>query len=90
VADAAEYVFTLVHVTAGNNTEVLRQTLRGTSYTLTDLTLLDAGRFVWRVEAVKAGGGRRSAAAEGRFTVDITEVEGTRVQDPGVMYGNEE
>jgi hypothetical protein len=85
VTDAAEYTFTLFHVTAGNNTEVLRQTLSRTSYTLTNLALLDAGRFVWQVEA--AGAGRKSAAAESRFTVDITEIEGTQGQETGVLFG---
>jgi hypothetical protein len=89
VTDAAEYTFTLFHVTAGNNTEVLRRTLRGTSYTLTDLTLLDAGVFLWRVEAAGVNGGRKSAAAESRFVVDIPEVEDTRSQDTGVMFGTD-
>jgi hypothetical protein len=87
VTGAAEYTFTLFHVAGGNDTEVLRQTLRGTSYTLTDLALLDAGHFVWRVEAENEDTGRRSAAAESRFVVDIPEVEDTRGQDTGVMFG---
>ncbi|MDR2054047.1 MAG: hypothetical protein LBP80_11600 [Treponema sp.] len=89
VTNAAEYTFTLFHVTAGNNTEVLRQTLRGTSYTLTDLTLLEAGHFVWRVEAVNENTGKKSAAAESRFVVDIPEVEDTRGQDTGVLFGTD-
>jgi hypothetical protein len=89
VPDAAEYTFTVFHITVDGNKEALRQTQRGTSYTLTDLTRLDAGLFVWQVEAANANTGRRSEAAESRFTVDISEVEGTQGRETGVIFGND-
>jgi hypothetical protein len=89
VPGAAEYTFTLFHVTGGSNTETLRQTVRQASYTLADLALLDAGSFVWRVEAANVDTGGKSAAAESRFTVDISEVGDTQGQETGVLFGTE-
>jgi hypothetical protein len=53
------------------------------------LAVLDAGEFVWQVEAENTGTERRSPAAESRFRVDISEVEGPEVRDMGVIFGNQ-
>ncbi|MDR1933000.1 MAG: hypothetical protein LBQ57_09305 [Spirochaetales bacterium] len=87
VPGAASYSFVLYHVTPQGNKETFRRTMPETTFTLSDLTVLDAGRFLWRVTAENSGTGRRSAAAESRFTVEITEVEGTRGEDMGVIFG---
>jgi hypothetical protein len=89
VSEAAEYSFTLQYSTPEGNREVLRRTLRSTSFTLTDLGVLDAGAFLWQVQAENARTGRKSAAAESRFTVDIGEVQATQGQDTGVLFGNQ-
>jgi hypothetical protein len=91
-ADANAYVFTLFRETGSG----LRQSIvssRGpeTSYTLSDLSLLDLGRFIWQVEAVRLRDDgtvlRSGIPGENRFVVDIPLPEIPQVQDPGVFYG---
>jgi hypothetical protein len=88
-AGASSYLFTLYQVRPQGNQETFRRTVQGTSFTLSDLSILDAGQFLWRVEAENAGAGGRNAAAESRFTVDISEVQGTEGRETGVMFGNQ-
>jgi hypothetical protein len=87
VAGASGYIFTLYQITPGGNREILRSQRRETSFTLTDLSLLDAGRFLWRVEAVNQG--QPGEAAESRFAVDIGEVEASQGRESGVLFGNQ-
>jgi hypothetical protein len=89
VAGASGYVFTLYQITFNGNLEILRSQRRETSFTLTDLSLLDAGRFIWRVEAVNQSTGQGGDAAESWFMVDIGEVEASQGQESGVWFGNQ-
>jgi len=74
VQGANAYIFSLYQQTAAGRRQIIRQTInRGTSYTLTNLSLLDRGNFIWQVEALGRGGAieRRSAAAESTFIIDF-------------------
>jgi hypothetical protein len=62
-----------------------------TSYTLQDLSLLDAGRFVWQVEAVgRAGDGsleQRGTVTENRFTVELPSMRREQLRSGETFYG---
>jgi hypothetical protein len=89
VPGAAGYTFVLYQNERGANREILRRTaLRSPSFTLTDLTVLDVGEFVWQVEA-ESGGGQRSEAAASRFRVNLGEIEASEGQESGVMFGRD-
>ncbi len=68
------------------------QSLAGTSYELKDLSVLDRGTFVWRVEAQSRGsdGGidQRGNVAETVFVIDLPETGSVKTRDPGALYGN--
>jgi hypothetical protein len=92
VAGADAYIFTLFRETgSGERVSVVSFESPETSYTLEDLSLLDTGRFAWRVEAVGRGvdgtTGRRGTPEENLFTVDIPQPVRIRAQDPGIFYG---
>jgi hypothetical protein len=90
VSEAAAYIFTLYQAAPGGNREILRlDPQRETSFTLTNLALLDRGDFVWQVEAVNLNEGRPGEIAESRFTVNIEEVEASRGNESGVIFGRE-
>jgi hypothetical protein len=89
VEGASGYLLTLYQVRPEGNQQTFRQTIPGTSFALTDLTVLDSGEFVWQVEAENTGTERRSPAAESRFRVDISEVQGPEVRDMGVTFGTQ-
>ncbi|MDR2768882.1 MAG: FecR domain-containing protein [Treponema sp.] len=89
VAGADAYVFTLFRETeSGGRQSIISFEGTKTSYTLDDLSLLDLGRFFWRVEAVKTGSGaRRGTPRENLFTVAIPQPDIPRAGDPGNLYG---
>jgi hypothetical protein len=92
VAGADAYVFTLFQETGpGERLPVVSFAGPETSYTLADLSLLDTGRFAWRVEAVsrEADGtpGRTGTPEENWFTVDIPQPGRIRAEAPGILYG---
>jgi hypothetical protein len=92
VAGADAYVFTLFRETeSGERRLVVSSEGPGPSYTLEDISLLDSGGFVWRVEALSRrpdGTVERSGTpGENRFTVDIPLPAVPRVRDPGILYG---
>jgi hypothetical protein len=90
VSGATGYTFILYQVERGINREILRQTaLRTPSYTLTDLTLLDAGEFVWRVEAESGNAEQGTEAATNRFRVSLGEIRAPESRDSGVLFGRE-
>jgi hypothetical protein len=89
VPGAASYVFTLYQAEPNGRREVLRLTQNDTAFTLTDLTVLDRGTFIWRVEPVSRTPGQGGEASESRFTVSIEETTASRGQESGVMFGNE-
>jgi hypothetical protein len=90
VSGAAGYTFVLYQNEGGASREILRRTaLRAPSFTLTDLAVLDAGEFVWQVEAESGGAGQRSEAATNRFRVNIGEIEASESRESGVMFGRD-
>jgi hypothetical protein len=91
VTGADAYAFTLFRETeSGERQPVVSFEGPETSYTLDDLSLLDLGGFVWRVEAFSReadGTTTRSAPGENRFVVNIPQPDTPRVRDPGALYG---
>jgi hypothetical protein len=70
-----------------------------TALTLEDLTLLDVGPFVWRVEAIAAEPDedrrgvpgtitRRGEIGENRFTINFSLPGAPVPRKPGVLYGS--
>ena len=63
-----------------------------TRWSLTDLSILDMGTFVWQVEAVSRNRGgaieRRGKLGENTFFIDIPPTARIEVEDTGVLYGN--
>jgi hypothetical protein len=90
VSGATGYTFILYQVERGTNREILRQTaLRVPSYTLTNLTLLDAGEFVWQVEAESGNVEQESEAATNWFRVNLGEIRAPESRESGVLFGRE-
>jgi hypothetical protein len=92
VAGADTYVFTLFRETeSGLRQSIVSSEMPETSYTLEDLSLLDIGRFVWRVEALsrKIDGtvDRSGTPGENRFVVNIPQPNTPRGRTPEVLYG---
>jgi hypothetical protein len=97
VAGATGYLFTLENADTGET--VMRQgPVAETVLTLEDLTPLNVGTFVWRLEAVwaePAGEGRGDTGeiiqggkiGENRFTIDFGLPGAPRLRQPGTLYG---
>jgi hypothetical protein len=99
VTGATGYFFALVNADTGR-TIVQRGPVAERVFALEDLTSLDVGTFVWRVEAVVAeqagerrGGAativRRGEIAESRFTIDFSLPGVPEPREPGILYGRE-
>jgi hypothetical protein len=89
VPGASSYVFILYQIENGGRREVLRRSQSETRFTLTDLAILDAGTFIWRVEPVSRTAEQKSEAGESGFAVSIQETQASRGQESGLMFGNE-
>ena len=99
VAGATGYLFTLENADTG--TTVMRQgPMAETALALDDLSLLDVGNFIWRLEAVlaePAGEGRedtgeiiqRGETGENRFAIDFGLPGTPALGTPGILYGRE-
>jgi hypothetical protein len=65
-----------------------------TTLVLEDLSLLDAGTFSWRLEAVLAEGPdeiiQRGETGENRFTIEFSLPGTPEPRRPGILYGREE
>jgi len=92
VREANAYIFTLFQQTTAGRQQIVRATVsNGTSYTLSDLSLLDRGTFTWQVEAVGMTGGaiqRRGRTAENTFVIDFPTPRPVQIEDTGILYGN--
>ncbi|MDR3191678.1 MAG: hypothetical protein LBT87_01285 [Treponema sp.] len=94
VAGATGYLFTLENADTGKT--VIRQgPMTETVLPLEDLTLLDVGTFVWRLEAVWAEPAReeiiqRGTIGENRFRIDFGLPTTPELRRPGMLYGREE
>jgi hypothetical protein len=89
VPGASSYDFVIYQVERNGRREILRRTQNETRFTLTDLAVLDAGAFIWRVEPRPAAAGQRAEAGESGFTVSIAETQASRSRESGVMFGTE-
>ena len=78
-ADA--YVIQLYQVTPGGRRRIAQANLRTTEYLLQDLSLLDRGRFVWTLQAVRTREGRavRSRELTREFEITLKEREPPQV-----------
>jgi hypothetical protein len=86
VPGASGYTFTLYQNEVGTRREILKRTaLRSPSFTLTDLTLLDAGEFTWQAAAERAG--QAGETAENSFLVDLGQVEASEGRESGLLFG---
>ncbi|MDR3145788.1 MAG: hypothetical protein LBU21_05880, partial [Treponema sp.] len=100
VASATGYLFALENT--DTRTVILRRgPTAETSLTLDDLTLMDVGAFVWRVEAVLAEPSRRGQSNPGtiiqrgeiganRFRIDFNLPAAPETLEPGLLYGRED
>jgi hypothetical protein len=99
VSGATGYVFALEHGETGK-TLIQQGPMAETTLVLEDLTILDVGTFVWRLEAVlaeTAGKGRqntgeiiqRGEIGENRFTLDFGLPGTPQLRKPGILYGRE-
>jgi hypothetical protein len=90
VAGATGYLFVLENANTGS--AVLRQgPMAETSLALENLTLLDQGTFVWRLEAVWAEPAgqivQRGETGENRLTLDFGLPATPELRRPGTLYG---
>jgi hypothetical protein len=86
VAGANAYIFRLYpYGRIGGSPIVSTSPLYDTSYTISDLTVLDAGGFVWQVEAVSVSPNgaieQSSPAAESRFVININVPSAPKLPD---------
>jgi len=91
VQGANAYIFTLYQQTPSGRRQIVRSTGSGTGYTLTDLSLLDRGTFVWQVEAVNTRDGaveQTGTAGESVFVLDFQTPLPVQIEDTGILYGN--
>ncbi len=93
VQEADRYIFSLhARNSSGSLTRVIGdQILSETSYAFRDLSLIDDGTYVWRVEAqsLKNDGtvDRRGDSAEFTFVIHLPETGTIETYDPGTLYG---
>jgi hypothetical protein len=100
VAGATGYLVTLENADTGK-IALRHGPIAETALTLEDLTLLDVGTFIWRLEAVlaEAAGERRGDTGEiiqrgrigeNRFTIVLRLPNTPEPRKPGILYGREE
>jgi hypothetical protein len=92
VTGASSYIITINYQDADGSRQVFRTNpLRGTTWTLDRLALLERGNFTWQAEAVITNAlgtiTRRGRIAESSFIVDIPPNQ-IELEDVGVLYGN--
>jgi len=91
VQGANAYIFTLYQQSSSERRQIVRSTESGTSYTLTNLSLLDRGSFVWQVEAVNTRNNaveQRGRVGESAFILDFQPPLPVQIEDTGILYGN--
>jgi len=92
VRGANAYIFTMYQQTSTGRREIVNTTINtGTSYTFSDLRLLDRGTFTWQVEAVSTTRGviqQRGRAADSVFIIDYPIPRPVQIEDTGILYGN--
>jgi len=92
VQGANAYTFSLYQQTSGGRRLIVSTNPQtGTSYTFSNLRILDRGTFVWQVEALNRRGSvieQRGIVGENTFVMDFPIPGPVLVEDTGVLYGN--
>jgi hypothetical protein len=90
VQGANAYVFTLYEQDGNKRRQINRVIVAAPAWTLEDISALNRGAFIWRVEAVNKNAGgdivRRGTTGENTFTMDIPLPHPVHMEDPGVLY----
>lgn len=88
VRDAESYRFVLYKTEDARNVKLLEQRLNGNGFVLRDLTLLDVGRFMWTIQAVKNSGSESVVSREIRthFTIHLGGLEDLQITSPTIQY----
>jgi hypothetical protein len=87
VPGASGYVFILYQVEGDGRRELFRLSQSETSFTIRDLSVLDAGTFVWRVEPRSRIAEQESEGGEGSFIISIEETRAAQGRESGVLFG---
>jgi len=91
VQEANAYVITLLQQTPQGRRQINRLTVSGTRWTLTDISMLGRGTFIWQIEAVNRNAFgeiiRHGQPGENLFTLDIPAPRPVQMDNPGVLYG---
>lgn len=93
VKDAQGYIFTIYNgrPSKDNKNAVLTRSLTKTSFTLTDLSVIDKGTYYWTVEPVtyyQEGKIFQHGKKEARsFKVDLPDVKNVKFRGAGTLYG---
>jgi hypothetical protein len=87
VSGANAYIFSLLN----SSGEIIRtETLRQTSYTIQDISILDVGNFIWQVEAVdRENNGvviQHGTVIKNNLTIDIPLPGDPRLHNTGNLY----
>jgi hypothetical protein len=92
VSGANAYIFTLASDKAPQTPLVQTKPLTETVYRVEDMTLLDVGDFIWRVEAVNVdehgGVDQRGEVRDIRFTINIPPLSNPKLRVNGTLLGN--
>jgi hypothetical protein len=90
VQGANAYIFTLYEQTENGRRQISRATVTAPAWTLEDISVLNRGAFIWRVEAVNRNSRntivRRGTTGENTFIMDIPLPHPVHIEDPGVLY----
>jgi hypothetical protein len=90
VPGADSYVFVLYRDEGRTRRLIQRWASARNFHVLSDLTLLENGRFIWEVEAVNQSAGgpvQRGRPGTNYFTVDIPPIRRQSANTPGAVYG---
>jgi hypothetical protein len=89
---ANAYIFTLVSDKAPQTPLIQTKPLTKTTYQVEDMTLLDVGDFIWRVEAVNVDDqgviDQRGEVRDMRFTINIPPLSNPKLRVNGTLLGN--
>jgi hypothetical protein len=89
---ANAYIFTLASDKAPQTPLIQTKPLTETAYRVEDMTLLDVGDFIWRVEAVNVDEqgviDQRGEVRDIRFTINIPPLSNPKLRVNGTLLGN--
>jgi hypothetical protein len=90
VQGANAYVFTLYEQAGNRRRQIKRATVAAPAWTLEDISVLDRGTFIWRVEAINRNSRgailRHGTTGENTFVMDIPLPGPIHMENPGVLY----